>query len=919
MDARLTEIIKNASTTNGITVSGIPFTTISGMKTKFEVNATKLPDFITNYCALAQEDSTNESENEDIPYGLNLAEIVTQQKLPLIINMQLKFDNSRNQEEPTLYDDTFLISVVYCIQNVQLELLNVQPNLMDLICIVMESKPWKSSNSIYVTIRFQFPYCQIDRTYYSKTFRNAINQGLRTSKVIQHLEIQPVGDWDSIIIDYDDIIPMYRSKGLENQPPCDVSHIYGVINTEDLDKSPKEYSLSDIFQPRNHSWIHLHAIQASFLAKDVNLEFWYPLFLSISFWSSITHPKALDNTESVNNSISAVEYEPSVKDDDPKMMCTYLLPLLSINRVNIEPYWLDVGKVLHKIYNGNIEGMKLWINLSAKSNRQDRSEDICTNRWLLFKNIDLSIKTLGWYAREDNIEGYKEWHDAWSRDALIEATSKVDGDVAEALYRVFWLDYICAKCDKNGWYKFDKTYLKPLDDAVDLRRDITNIFIPIYKKYRLFYIEKSSQKNLSEGDKKACESYITLITALIKALGRHSFESTIIKASYKKFHEEDFNQKRDMDPCKTAWLNCVVEICNGQAYTRPGKPEDFITMNTFLAIRQDLHWGHPLVKELMEWLGQVFPDKELLHFFLKDAASFLYGKNAEKLFRIWSGGGDNSKSMINKLFQAVLGMYNIDFPVELLSGKKFNSSGPSPELAQTRGTHVGMICEPESNEEIKSGAVKRYTGGDRIFARALHDNGGSVVATLKMIFMCNLVPRFLCADKATENRVIILPFFSTWSMNAPESIEERYAKRIFLMDPFFDTKIPDLAFAMAWVMIQYYPIYSKEGLKRPKVVVEYTNAYWEENDCLRAFINEFLENAYIEANIIDQNASLSASEIYPKFKQWFNANYPGMIAPILPNFKADMCGDKKLGLQSKQRWWGIRFRQTSINIPNLSD
>lgn len=915
METQLSDLVRAAAITNGNIVSGIPFMIIG--KNKFEVAPTRLPDFIGGYCKLAYEDSNNESEGVGDTYGLNLAEVICAPKLPLMINMQLKFNlEAENREYPNLYDDSFLVDTVSCIQNLQLDLLHINPNMSDLICLVMESSSWTTNNATSIMIKFHFPFCQIDRNYYSKTFRPCLIQELRKVKVINHLEYQPIGDWDNIIIEYTDSVPMFRSKGLDGQPPLQVSKIYGQIRDDIEIDDIKELQLKDIFEPRNHSWIHLNAIPATFLAKNVELEYWYPLLLSISFWPSITHPKSLDNIESVSN--NPIEYDASVKDKDPKIMISYLLPLLSINRIVVEPYWIDVGKVLHKVYNGSQEGLRIWTTWSAKGLVPNRSQDTCVNKWLSFQNITLSEKTIGWYAREDDKNGYDEWHNAWSKDALLEATSTVNSDVAEALYRVFWLDYLCSKCDKNGWYKFDGMRLKQLDDAVDLRKDISKIFIPIYKKLRTFYSDKSNQGGLAEGDKKLCETNISLITTLIKKLGSHAYETTIIKSAQKSFYEEDFDKKKDTDPSKTAWLNCVVEICNGHAYKRSGKPEDFLTMSTFLSIRDDLHWQHPLVVELMEWLSQVFPDEELRHFFLKDVASFMFGKNAEKLFRIWSGEGDNSKSMINKLFQAVLGMYNIDFPIELLSGKKMHSSGPTPELAQTRGAHVGMLCEPESDQELKSGAVKRYTGGDRMFARALHENGGSVIAMFKMIFMCNRIPKFLSADKALMNRVMIIPFLSTWSMNAPKDKAEQYRTRTFQMDPFFESRIPDLAYAMAWIMIQYYPIYSNEGLKVPKIVKEHTDKYWEDNDFYKIFIFERLEQAYLEPGVINKNESLTASELYGPFSQWFRANYPGIQIPTSATFKLDMSMSNRLGEQYNRRWLGIKLRNIEIPISKIS-
>ena len=62
------------------------------------------------------------------------------------------------------------------------------------------------------------------------------------------------------------------------------------------------------------------------------------------------------------------------------------------------------------------------------------------------------------------------------------------------------------------------------------------------------------------------------------------------------------------------------------------------------------HWGHPLVIETKKWLTQTFPYESLYNHFMKFCSSFIRGKNSDKIFAIFSGKGNNSKSMILKTY-----------------------------------------------------------------------------------------------------------------------------------------------------------------------------------------------------------------------------------------------------------------------------
>lgn len=390
------------------------------------------------------------------------------------------------------------------------------------------------------------------------------------------------------------------------------------------------------------------------------------------------------------------------------------------------------------------------------------------------------------------------------------------------------------------------------------------------------------------------------------------FQKSIMEQSCQLFYCEDFVKYLDTNPNTIGLINKIIEVCDGKACARPGKPEDYIMMTTFLRYpdaKENMSHNHPTVLKLKQWIGQVFVDDHLYHHFLKICASFLKGRNAEKKFHVWTGSGNNSKSMIIKLLQTTFGSYCIDFPMALLTGKAQSSSGPNPELAQSKGAHIAVLAEPDEEEKMKGGTIKRYTGGDRFFARMCNQNGGSIEAMFKTILMCNDIPAIPSGGQAVRNRLSALPFLSKWVDNPPETEEEQRRQRRFRLDPFFEEQIPSLAPAFMWLLVEYFPIYIQEGIIDPPIVRETTEQYWRDNDPYQNYIEEVVVQATIRDTTgkesIDMGTSLTFTDLFADFKRWFRENFPGSAIPNTTQAKPQFL--RRLGEQRQKRWYGYRL------------
>jgi P4 family phage/plasmid primase-like protien len=484
-------------------------------------------------------------------------------------------------------------------------------------------------------------------------------------------------------------------------------------------------------------------------------------------------------------------------------------------------------------------------------------------------------------------------------------------DIAEAFYRCFWLEYVYST---NGsttgrWFKYEGHRWKSLPDGtIILGQALSSSFVRKVEQIRL---KKITEKlDTDDDDKKdLLEFQIGKVQKLLEMLSKHTSKSLIIKECKEKFYVEGFERNLDSNPNLVGMLNCVIELTNKEAVVRDGKPEDYISMSTSQTYRKDFTFDNKSVKRYLNYLSSVFPDDELTVHVRKDISSMLKGRNAEKYFRVYSGSGDNSKSVYMKLLQKAFGSYCIDMPVSAITQKRNGSSNASPEFARAKGAHVAIMSEPDDEEQIKAGLVKSLTGNDRFFARFLHDNGAEVDAMFKLILVCNKIPTIPNGGKAIKNRVRVIPFLATFVDHAPEDPLEQYRKKTFKKDPDFDKYVPELAQAMIWCAIQDYSLYVKQGLVDPPIVQKETKMYWEESDPYEMFIKDCLVMVYKEdGSTLDEGVELLHTEVYRIFKLWYREAFPGTKIPDSPQVRLEMI--HRLGAQgSDRRWRGIMVKE----------
>lgn len=918
-----------------------------GNSKKFPIDSSSVIKFYKGYSDLIVD-----NDEEIIP---TLGE-VTDHNIPLISEFYFKFEKDENIEVDqnySFYDKKLIHSLAICHHKVIGSLINVSARNTEYVCAVCESKPWIENNYYVVKLTLQFPYLKLGKEFINTTFRNKLLSQIRKARIEGYFTYStPIGDWSSHLQAVKDIYPLYGSSINSKTPPSTLVGIFG----EHQDGICKSISLQKAYEYRNHCFIKsgqcdeedVELLDSYDIGEvDIHMQL-LPMFLSVFFYSVCANIKNQLENETSSSCYSeeySEDYYERIEEMSDLEICLELIDMLNEKRFNNESYFLDIGRALFNATKGSEEGLKIWTRLGIDRDL-DYDEDYYEDQYENFDKSHISYKTLGWYAKRDNFEKYEDWHKSWCLPKLTQClhSGGAHVPVAEAFYRVFWLEYFFS----NGrWYAFRDHILVSLAETIPLRNAITNGLIPYFESFNSQYISvKKGEEN--EEKEKSLEKSIKETKKIIKNLQTESYRNQIIISSQTYFWKENIHRVLNKDPRLLGAKNCVIELTAEKAFAREGKPEDYITKKLGVRYKYKYNFDHKDITDLLLYFRQVFPHPELNEHMKKDISSILYGRNAEKIFRVWIGDTNGSKSIYQKTIRNMLGDYYCDLPPEYYSAQQKASNGPNPELAQTEDARVGFSAEPDDDISIKGPRVKRVTGGDSYFARNCNQDGGSIETSFKPIMVLNVVPDITGMDEATKNRFCMIPFECRWlkpeeidklEYPFPEDVEEQIKLKTFVMDEKFEDQIPRMAGALLWLSVYYYRIYLQTGLKTPPYVQKWMNEYWKRNDSYTSFIAERLEQATISRECkeckekeidckvcnnskfvkeIDMEKSITATELFPEFKRWFFETYPNKKKDQFPDkkkFVTIMSGKDKLKKQHNRRWWGISLRR----VDNLED
>ena len=413
-------------------------------------------------------------------------------------------------------------------------------------------------------------------------------------------------------------------------------------------------------------------------------------------------------------------------------------------------------------------------------------------------------------------------------------------------------------------------------------------------------LSNEMQQNFNDDEKKfentTLDAQIKAVNKMLCNLKQAPFKNNVMKEAMEVFYDEKFASKLNSGKYLIAFNNGIYDLKKKEF--RPGKPEDYISMKMAVNYNEEFTEKSPKVLEVWDFLEKVFPDKSVREYFIDTSSDVFEGGNPYKIVQVWTGNGNNGKSITQELFEKMLGKYSIKLPTSLLTGKRTQSSAACPELARAgNGVRWCVLQEPDKRDTLNIGILKELSGNDTFFARGLYKEGQEVTPMFKIAMICNKPPKVPFDDQATWNRIRVIPFEAVFSKQAPDSYEEQLHQKTFPIDPKFSDKIPGLLEAFAWVLLDH----RKKLIKRvePEKVRLATSEYRKQNDVYRQYIEECISE--------DKNATISLLEVYTAFKEWHRDSLPNVTIPVKNDVREYFTND--WGIPEKGiKWKGHKIR-----------
>jgi len=597
-----------------------------------------------------------------------------------------------------------------------------------------------------------------------------------------------------------------------------------------------------------------------------------------------------------------------------------IIKFLDTRRAENYSDWMKVGWILYNISGGSREGFEIWDEFSKRSSKYCDAEVL--DKWnnSMRRREVPGLGSLIFFAKADDPEGFQKWKKNNSEQQVMDAvnTGGTHNDIARMIFEMYRTKFRCASVSGKKWYVFADHAWEEMEEGTYLRAKISDsedglvsIFEASISKQRAILASESD-----EAAKLMHNSRIKSMNKIILQLKDARYKNNIMRECAEVFYDKKFLKNLDKDRMKVAFENGVYDL--EENIFRDGLPEDYISTKMPVAYRVFKRTDEA-VKQLELYLEQVFPDPTVRKYFLDVYSEIFEGGNSRKIVLIWTGDGDNGKSITQKLLEKLLGKLAIKFSTTLLSGSKTKMGNAAPEMARAKPpVRHATMDEPDNDEKLNCGLMKQLSGGDSYWARDLFQKGSDTMEVTPMFtltLLCNSLPRLRHPDRATWNRIRVIPFESTFvdrDKPCPETYEEQLKQKRFPKDLNFSDKIPGMLEALAWYLLEHRAGWPDDEGNRtefpgadPPKVKNATLAYERENDAVR----EFLSSEYQES----EESSIRSDTLWESWKEWWKINHAGpseMPVREASDFsrKVSMIWGKPRSLGAICEWRGYKAR-----------
>ena len=860
---------------------------------KFQFNRHNLEEFWDSYSDKLK------SDKEPV---IGIAE-KPQHYLPVLADIDIKIkDEGNNDFDDHLYTSQQVDKVIEIYQSV---LRNIVDRCTDdnLLCILLEKNTYyiTTGDNMYAKNGFHlhFPSLFLSKVDQEIHLIPRVQELLKEHKVFANLGIKNSGE----VVDKACCkVPwlMYGSRKAEDMDPYKLTKVFDSNGVEvPINDAFENYKLYDI----NEKPLNIHD----------RIEEYLPRILSIIPFgraSSEMKPGLVSPLKEkiADERIKEKKYI-KVSVTEALKISSELLKMVAEWRAEERNEWITIGWILFNMGDASAEALEQWIEFSQRC-EEKFEEANCIYEWERMTPKDLSLGTLHYYASIDNPEEYKKYKQKQSEKHVQDSLNGSHNDIAKILYTEYGNEFVCASITGKTWYQFRDHRWQEIEEGTYLRARISDKIILHFSDMASGVAHKlATTQDKAESSMYDCK--YKQIQKMINNLKSAPFKNNIMKEAMEVFYDGRFKDRLDQNPMLIGFKNGIYDL--NLCKFRPGIPEDFMSKCIPIDYKE-YNESDEEVQNVIDFLQKVFPDSSLRRYFLDTYSDIFVGGNTQKKVYLWTGEGDNGKSITQSFFEKMLGELAIKFNTQYFTGKKTSTGSANPELARAAPPvrHATME-EPDADEQLNIGELKKLSGGDSYWARDLFERGKStkeVFPMFQITFICNKLPKLKYSDKATWNRLRVIPFESTFvdsDQPCPTTLEEQILQKRFPMDKTFSSKIKGMVNAFAWYLLEWRQKITTRV--EPEKVKEATAIYRKQNDIYRQFIEECISE--------DKYSVISLTEIYAQFKEWYKEGWSNISVPIKNEVKEyfeRIWGESERG----GRWQGYRIRTLDEDLADGS-
>jgi putative DNA primase/helicase len=340
----------------------------------------------------------------------------------------------------------------------------------------------------------------------------------------------------------------------------------------------------------------------------------------------------------------------------------------------------------------------------------------------------------------------------------------------------------------------------------------------------------------------------------------------------------------DADP----WLLNTETAILRTGLGRPPNPADYITKKTACPVAPS-GTPHPIWSAFLDRItaGNV----ELEKFLQRFCGYCCTGVTTEHKFVFAYGTGANGKSTLINTIREILGDYATVADVGTFIAYRIERH--PTDVAKLHGFRLAVAQETEKGRRWDEAKIKSMTGGDKMTARFMRQDFFDFVPKFKLWITGNHKPILTNVDEAMRRRMLVVPLTA---QIPPEKRDPNLAEKLKAEWPAILRWIIDGC--LEWQQI---------GLAPPAIVTEATDAYFDDQDLIKQWLEECTEDS-------GPFAFTSSSQLFSSWKAWCDARG---LPPGNSQNLSDALHDR--GLERKRTGRGNGFKGITLKAQNREE